>query len=109
MWHPRSVLRLPATQEKAAREDGDVTLHGETQTVSVRLKIESEWTVPAVEFSTGKDAGTTIVLAKGGGIRSITEQSIAGPRSLTRLEGGCADREKVEFELYVEPAPARNP
>ena len=55
------------------------------------------------------DAGTTIVLEKGGGIRSITEQSIAGPRSLTRLEGGCADREKVEFELYVEPAPARNP
>ena len=55
------------------------------------------------------DAGTTIVLEKGGGIRSITEQSIAGPRSLTRLDDGCADREKLEFELYVEPAPARDP
>ena len=62
----RSVLRLPATQEKAAREDGDVTFRGQTQTVSVRLKVGGEWTVPAVEFSTGKDAGTTIVLADEG-------------------------------------------
>lgn len=55
------------------------------------------------------DAGTTIVLEKGGGIRSIVRQSIVGPTSLTRLQGGCADREGVKLELYVEPAPAREP
>ncbi|HEY7472374.1 MAG TPA: hypothetical protein VIE68_08515 [Gemmatimonadota bacterium] len=59
------------------------------------------------------DAGTTIVLAKGGGIRSIVEQSIAGPTSLTRVEGGCAEREGVEPERvqpeqrYDEPARVR--
>lgn len=55
------------------------------------------------------DAGTTIVLEKGGGIRSISRQSIVGPTSLTRIEGGCAEREEVELEVYVEPAPARDP
>jgi hypothetical protein len=50
------------------------------------------------------DAGTTIVLARGGGIRSIVEQSIAGPTSLTRVEGGCAEREDVERPSYEEPA-----
>lgn len=55
------------------------------------------------------DAGTTVVLEKGGGIRSIARQSIVGPTRLTRLEGGCAEREGVKLELYVEPAPAREP
>ena len=55
------------------------------------------------------DAGTTIVLEKGGGIRSISKQTIAGTTTLTRLEGGCAEREGVTLEVYVEPAPAREP
>lgn len=55
------------------------------------------------------DAGTTIVLERGGGIRSISNQTIAGTTTLTRLDGGCADREGVTLELYVEPAPAREP
>lgn len=55
------------------------------------------------------DAGTTIVIEKDGGIRSISNQTIAGTTTLTRLQGGCADREGVTLELYVEPAPARVP
>jgi hypothetical protein len=55
------------------------------------------------------DAGTTVVLEKDGGIRSISRQSIVGPTRLTRVEGGCAEREGVEFEIYIEPAPAREP
>ena len=55
------------------------------------------------------DAGTTIVLEKGGGIRSISSQTIVGTTTLTRLEGGCAEREGVRLEIYVEPAPAREP
>lgn len=55
------------------------------------------------------DAGTTIVLEKGMGIRSISQQSIAGPTTLTRIEGGCAEREEVQLEVYVDPAPARDP
>ena len=55
------------------------------------------------------DAGLRIVLERGGGIRSIWSQSIAGPTTLTRLEGGCAEREGTEFEVYVEPAPEREP
>lgn len=59
------------------------------------------------------DAGTTVILEKGHGIVSISRQSIVGPTSLIRIEGGCAERdevgEEVEFEVYVEPAPARDP
>jgi hypothetical protein len=55
------------------------------------------------------DAGTTIVLERDGGIRSISRQSIAGPTTLTRLEGGCAEIEALELEVYVDPAPARDP
>ena len=55
------------------------------------------------------DAGTTIVLEKGAGIRSISKRTIAGTTTLTRLEGGCAEREGVKLEVYVEPAPAREP
>jgi hypothetical protein len=55
------------------------------------------------------DAGLRIVLDRGGGIRSIWSQSIAGPTTITRIEGGCAEREGTEFEVYVEPAPERDP
>jgi hypothetical protein len=55
------------------------------------------------------DAGLRIVLERGGGIRSIWSQSIAGPTTLTRLEGGCAEREAMEFEVYVDPAAEREP
>ncbi|MGH7566866.1 MAG: hypothetical protein ACREK2_08555 [Gemmatimonadota bacterium] len=55
------------------------------------------------------DAGTTVILERGGGIRSIFRQTIVGPTSLTRIEGGCAEREEVQLEVYVDPAPARDP
>ena len=55
------------------------------------------------------DAGLRIVLDRGGGIRSIWSQSIVGPTTLTRLAGGCAEREETEYEVYVEPAPEREP
>jgi hypothetical protein len=55
------------------------------------------------------DAGTTIVLQRGGGIRSISNRTLAGTTTLTRLDGGCAEREGVTLEVYVEPAPAREP
>lgn len=55
------------------------------------------------------DAGLRVVLERGGGIRSIWSQSIAGPTTLTRLEGGCAVRDGTEYEVYVEPAPEREP
>ncbi len=55
------------------------------------------------------DAGTTVVLERGKGIVSIARQSLVGPSSLIRVEGGCAEREEVEFEVYVEPASARDP
>lgn len=55
------------------------------------------------------DGGTTVVLERGGGIRLIARQTMVGPTSLTRLAGGCAEREGVRLELYVEPAPAREP
>ena len=55
------------------------------------------------------DAGMEVVLERGGGIRSIWSQSIAGPTTLTRVDGGCAEREGTEFEIYVEPAPEREP
>lgn len=55
------------------------------------------------------DAGLRVVLDRGGGIRSIWSQSIAGPTTLTRLEGGCTEREAMEFEIYVEPAAEREP
>jgi hypothetical protein len=50
------------------------------------------------------DAGTTVILEKGNGIVSISRQTIVGPTSLTRIEGGCAEREGVELQLYVAPA-----
>jgi hypothetical protein len=49
------------------------------------------------------------VLERGSGIRSISNQTIAGTTTLSRLEGGCAEREGVKLEVYVEPAPAREP
>jgi hypothetical protein len=55
------------------------------------------------------DAGLEVVLDRGSGIRSIWSQSIAGPTTLTRIAGGCAEREGTEFEIYVEPAPEREP
>jgi hypothetical protein len=55
------------------------------------------------------DSGTTVVLERDGGIRSIERRSIVGPTTLTRLEGGCAERKGVRLELYVEPAPAGDP
>lgn len=93
---------------------------GPRPTVETVLPADGGWSVDGPDWSTAEtlvyrwceacmDAGLQIVLERGGGIRSIWSQSIAGPTTLTRIEGGCAEREGTEFEIYVEPAPERDP
>lgn len=93
---------------------------GPRPTVETLLPADGGWSVDGPDWRAAEtlvyrwceacmDAGLRIVLERGGGIRSIWSQSIAGPTTLTRLEGGCAEREGMEFELYVEPAPEREP
>jgi hypothetical protein len=93
---------------------------GPRPAVETLLPEDGGWSVAAPEWSAAEtlvyrwceacmDAGLTVVLEKGGGIRSIAQQSIAGPTTLARIEGGCAEREGTEFEIYVEPAPEREP
>ena len=93
---------------------------GPRPTVETLLPADGGWSVAGPDWREAEtvvyrwceacmDAGLRIVLDRGGGIRSIWSQSIAGPTTLTRLDGGCAEREGTEFELYVEPAPEREP
>ena len=93
---------------------------GPRPTVEALLPRDGGWSATGPEWSAAEtlvyrwceacmDAGVRIVLERGGGIRSIWSQSIAGPTTLMRVEGGCAEREKTEFEVYVEPAPERAP
>ena len=89
---------------------------GPRPTLEALLPADGGWSVDRPDWSASEtlvyrwcgacmDAGLRIVLERGGGIRSIWSQSIAGPTTLTRLEGGCAEREETEFEICVEPAP----
>ena len=93
---------------------------GPRPTVETVLPADGGWSVDGPDWSAAEtlvyrwceacmDAGLRIVLEREGGIRSIWSQSIAGPTTLTRLEGGCAEREGTELEVYVEPAPEREP
>lgn len=93
---------------------------GPRPTVETLLPADGGWSADGPDWSAAEtlvyrwceacmDAGFRIVLEKDGGIRSIWSQSIAGPATLTRLEGGCAEREGTEYEVYVEPAPEREP
>jgi hypothetical protein len=93
---------------------------GPRPSVETLLPADGGWSVGEPDWSEAEtavyrwceacmDAGLRIVLARGGGIRSIWSQSIAGPTTLTRLEGGCAEQGGTEFEIYVEPAPEREP
>jgi hypothetical protein len=93
---------------------------GPRPTMEALLPADGGWSVDRIDWSAAEtlvyrwceacmDAGLRIVLERGGGIRSIWSQSIAGPTTLTRLDGGCAEREGTEFEVYVEPAPEREP
>jgi hypothetical protein len=92
---------------------------GPRPTVETLLPSDGGWSVDGPDWRDAQtvvyrwcemcmDAGVRVVLERGGGIRSIWSQSIAGPTTLTRLEGGCAVREGTEFEVYV-PAPEREP
>ncbi|HEY7816817.1 MAG TPA: hypothetical protein VIG29_01260 [Vicinamibacteria bacterium] len=89
---------------------------GPRPTMEALLPADGGWSVDRSDWNAAEtlvyrwceacmDAGLRIVLERGGGIRSIWNQSIAGPTTLTRLEGGCAEREETEFEICVEPAP----
>lgn len=52
------------------------------------------------------DAGTRVVLEKGGGIRSVTRTTIAGTETLRRVDDVmCAERPEagVEFQIYLLP------
>ena len=93
---------------------------GPRPSVERLLPADGGWSVDGPDWSAAEtlvyrwceacmDAGLRIVLERGGGIRSIWSQSIAGPTTLTRVEGGCAERGETEYEVYVEPAPERDP
>ena len=93
---------------------------GPRPSVETLLPGDGEWSAVGLDWRAAEtlayrwceaciDAGLRVVLERGGGIHSIWSQSIAGPTILTRLEGGCAEREGTEFEVYVEPAPEREP
>lgn len=54
------------------------------------------------------DAGTTVVLERGKGIRSVTRTTIAGPETLRRIDDEfCAERQReggeIELQIYVLP------
>jgi hypothetical protein len=78
-----ATLRLPATGGKVDPGKGDESYLGSTHVVRWKLRIDDEWTVPAIEFSTPKSGDTTIVLAdagKGSTADSIAELLAAGRR-----------------------------
>ncbi len=62
-----ATLRLPAASGKVDPGKGDESyLAGSTRVVRWKLRIDDQWTVPAVEFSTPKSGDTTILLADAG-------------------------------------------
>ena len=54
------------------------------------------------------DAGTKVLFERGRGIAFVESMTIAGSEVLMRGEEVCAAPE-VELQLYVDPAPARDP
>lgn len=62
----RSVLRLTDKPGKLTAEKGVESDLGKTKVVAWKLRIDDQWTVPAVELSAVGDKGTTIVLADAG-------------------------------------------
>jgi hypothetical protein len=61
-----AALRLPANSGKVDPGKPDESYVGPTHISRWKLRIDDQWTVPAVEFSTPKSGGTTIVLADAG-------------------------------------------
>ncbi len=61
-----AVLRLPSTSGKLDPGKPDESYVGPTHISRWKLRIDDQWTVPAVEFVTPKSGNTTILLADGG-------------------------------------------
>jgi hypothetical protein len=62
----RSTLGLTDKPGKLTAEKGVESELGKTKVIAWKLRINDEWTVPAVELSAGGDKGAAIVLADGG-------------------------------------------
>ncbi len=62
----QAVLRLPGGKGKLERTVGERTVNGAAWATQLKFRVDDAWTVPAVELSTGSEAGTTLVLADGG-------------------------------------------
>jgi hypothetical protein len=59
------------------------------------------------------DAGTTVRIVRGRGITSVTQRTFTGIQRIARVDDGCEPRpsepERAELEVYVAPAPERDP
>lgn len=62
----RATLRLAEQPTELTAEKGTESQLGQTKVVRWKLKIGEQWTVPAVELSSGGDKGAAIVLADAG-------------------------------------------
>jgi len=61
-----ATMRLPAMSGKVDPGKGDESYIGPTHVVRWKLRIDDQWTVPAVEFTTPKSSDMTIVMADAG-------------------------------------------
>lgn len=62
----RHTLRLADKPAELAAEKGSESKLGKVKVVSWKLRIDDQWTIPAVGLSAGGDQGTAIVLADAG-------------------------------------------
>ena len=60
----REIVR--AKHARATAERAERTKHGEVDVSFWRIKVDDQWTVPAVEFAPAKPGGTTIVVVDAG-------------------------------------------
>jgi hypothetical protein len=99
----QSVLRLPTGKGKLVREAGDASQLGATRAVAWKLRIDDEWTVPAVEFSTGKDADTTLVLADGGRAAAADEiaRLLAAGQRVVAIDPFYLGESKIEKRDFL--------
>lgn len=99
----QSVLRLPTGKGKLVREAGDASQLGATRAVAWKLRIDDEWTVPAVEFSTGKEAGTTLVLADGGRAAAADEiaRLLAAGQRVVAIDPFYLGESKIEKRDFL--------
>ncbi|MDX1623220.1 MAG: hypothetical protein R3199_04480 [Gemmatimonadota bacterium] len=111
--HPRPLLSRP-----------DSALAWAVDLESLQPAVESRWTAVGGERDDPRflvhtwcaacmDAGTRVVLERGGGIRTVSRTTITGTTTLRRVDDVmCADKpedETVDVEVYVLPEKGREP